>query len=97
MIWLIDENLTVRFDIDNDIPDWWRVNRDDVFYNDRGKYGANSTLEVGMGVGTTKDDYAVVARGGATLDLTQGTTGVDSDSEGSTNGIGFRAATPYLE
>jgi hypothetical protein len=50
-----------------------------------------------MGAGTYKDDYAVIVRGGVKLDLTQGTTGIDTDNPYSTNGIGFRASTPYLQ
>jgi len=97
IVWLIDKDLSVQFDVNEDVPDWWGVDRDRVLYNHDGRYGANSTLDVGMGVGTSKDNYAVVVRGGAVLDLTQGTTGVDSDSLDSTNGIGFRAVSPYLE
>ena len=97
MVWLIDADLNIQFDMDRDIPNWWEVDRDKILYNGDTRYGANSTLDVGMGVGTYKDNYSVMVRGGSILDLTQGTTGVDSDSQGSTNGIGFRAATPYLE
>ena len=49
-----------------------------------------------MGKGIFKDNYAVVVRGGSLLDLLQGSTGIDSDIEGSSRGIGFRAATSYL-
>jgi hypothetical protein len=96
-MWLIDRDLNVKFSLD-DVESWWEVNMDDIRYNHYDdRYGANSTFDVGMGAGTYKDDYAVVVRGGEKLDLTQGTTGVDSDSENSTNGIGFRASTPYLQ
>ena len=79
------------------IKSWWEVNIDEVRYNHNDDiYGANSIIDVGMGAGTYKDDYAVVVRGGAKLDLTQGTTGIDTDNTNSTNGIGFRASTPYL-
>ncbi|MCK5854085.1 MAG: hypothetical protein KAG56_02600, partial [Sulfurovaceae bacterium] len=97
VIWLRDANQNVKFSLD-DIPSWWDVYIEDVEYNHHNnKYGANSTIDVGMAAGPTKDNYAVVVRGGSLLSLLQGTTGVDSDSPNSTNGVGFRAATSYEE
>ena len=97
LIWLIDESLNVKFDLD-DVKSWWKVYPDDIRYNHLDDiYGANSTLDVGFGAGLTKDNYAVVVRGGNKLNLLQGTTGIETDSVDNTNGIGFRAATPYLQ
>ena len=97
IIWLRDKNQNIKFSLD-DVPLWWDVYLESVEYNHYdGKYGASSTLDVGMGAGLLKDDYAVVVRGGSLLNLLQGTAGVDSDSKNSTNGIGFRASTPYEE
>ncbi len=95
IMWMVDSNGTVKFTLDN-VKNWWDVDLDLLEYNHTPTYGANSTLDVGMGVGTYKDNYAVFARGGTVLDLRQGTTGVDSDDIGTTNGIGFRGATAYL-
>jgi hypothetical protein len=96
LIWLRDGTGAIKFSLD-DIQSWWEVDSDYILYNHQnGKYGANSTIDVGFGAGLYKDNYAVVVRGGSTIDLLQGTTGVDSDSQNSTNGISFRAASPYL-
>ena len=97
LIWLIDENLSVKFSLEN-VKSWWRVYPEEIKYNHRDNiFGANATLDVGFGAGVIKDNYAVVVRGGNGLNLLQGTTGVESDSASSTNGIGFRAATPYFK
>ena len=97
LIWLIDENLSVKFSLEN-VKSWWKVYPEEIRYNHRDNiFGANSTVDVGFGAGMTKDNYAVVVRGGNGLNLLQGTTGVESDSASSTNGIGFRAATPYFK
>jgi hypothetical protein len=97
IIWLKDGDSNIKFSLD-DIKTWWGVDSDSVLYNnEENRYGANSTIDVGMGAGLTKDNYAVIVRGGTKLDLLQGTTGIDTDNKNSTNGIGFRAATPYLK
>jgi hypothetical protein len=70
---------------------------DEVQYNHEFFSGANSTIDVGMGAGLFKDNYAVLVRGGAKLDLLQGTTGIDTDTDSSKNGIGFRGATAYMQ
>jgi hypothetical protein len=49
-----------------------------------------------MGTGIDKDDYGVVVRAGTILNIREGTFGTNSDTGGTTNGIGFRGATPYL-
>ncbi|HHD82148.1 MAG TPA: hypothetical protein ENK94_03050 [Campylobacterales bacterium] len=95
LLWLVDENSVVKFFLD-DIDSWWGVDMDHVAYHHETQYGANATIDVGMGVGIFKDNYAVMVRGGNVLDLYQGTTGVDSDIDNQDNGIGFRAATAYL-
>ena len=59
--------------------------------------GTDSKLDVGMGVGPTKDDYGVLVRAGELLDLTIGVTGGISDASGTHDGIGFRAASQYLK
>jgi len=96
LIWLKDGIERDKFSLD-DIQPWWEIDIDNIIYNhEDDKYGANSTINVGFGGGVYKDNYAVVARGGSTMDLLQGTTGVDTDGHNLTNGIGFRVATPYL-
>lgn len=96
LLWLVDTGKTVKFSLDH-ISTWSEVDMDRIRYNNTSPdYGANSTLNVGMGVGIFKDNYAVMVRGGSFLDLLQGTTGSDSDLPNSTNGIGFRGATSYL-
>jgi len=59
--------------------------------------GTDSKLDVGMGVGPTKDDYGVLVRAGELLDLTIGVVGGISDASGTHDGIGFRATSAYLE
>ena len=95
LIWLKDGSSNIKFSIDN-IQTWWGVDVDLLLYNHTPTYGANSTLDVGMGAGIYKEQYAVIVRGGTILDLQQGTTGIDSDSSANSNGIGFRAATDYI-
>jgi hypothetical protein len=58
--------------------------------------GADSKLDVGMGVGPTKDDYAVLIRAGEFLDLTVGVVGGISDAPNTHDGVGFRASSNYL-
>ena len=43
------------------------------------------------------DDYGVLVRAGEVLDLTIGVTGTFSDAQNEHNGIGFRAATDYID
>lgn len=95
LLWLVDSNNTTRFDLDN-LQTWWEVDSDVLRYHHTPEYGANSTLDVGMGIGIYKDHYAVVVRGGSLLYLLQGVTGIESDLPNTTSGIGFRAATGYL-
>ena len=59
--------------------------------------GTDSKLDVGMGVGPTKDDYGVLIRAGELLDLTIGVVGGISDASGTHDGVGFRATSGYLE
>ncbi|NEW59668.1 hypothetical protein GSY74_00075, partial [Sulfurovum sp. bin170] len=49
----------------------------------------------GSGIGIESDPYAVVVRGGGGLDIRQGISGASTDNDG-TDGISFRAVTPYL-
>jgi len=95
LMWLVDANGNVKFSMD-DIQSWWGIDFDRLEYNQAPNSGANSTIDVGMGVGVYKEQYAIVVRGGTKLDLRQGTAGVDSDTNGTTNGIGFRVATDYI-
>jgi len=96
-MWLKNSIEKSKFSL-NDIKPWWGIDIDNLFYNHKDeKYGANSTMDVGFGAGVDKDNYGVVARGGYIMDLLQGTTGVDTDGDNLTNGIGFRVATPYLQ
>ena len=59
--------------------------------------GTDSKLDVGMGVGPTKDDYGVLIRAGELLDLTIGVVGGISDAPNTHDGVGFRAASGYLK
>jgi hypothetical protein len=59
--------------------------------------GTDSKLDVGMGVGPTKDDYGVLVRAGELLDLTIGSVGGISDAPNTHDGIGFRGTSNYLE
>jgi hypothetical protein len=96
LMWLVDSSGTVKFSFDH-VESWWEVDMDTIRYNHTSPdYGANSALDVGMGVGIFKDNYAVVVRGGTLLYLLQGTTGSDSDLGNSTDGIGFRGTSAYL-
>jgi len=81
------------FSFEKDVPAWWRADR--VLFKESEK-GANATQDLGNGIGTEKDAYAVIVRGGSLLDVTQGVSGALTDDNGKTNGIGFRAATDYL-
>jgi hypothetical protein len=97
LMWLKDGTGSSKFSL-GDIKSWWQVDIENILYNHTdGKYGANSTIDVGFGAGPYKDNYGVVVRGGKILDLLQGTTGIDSDTPNSTDGIGFRGATPYIQ
>ena len=94
LMWMVDVDNNSKFILDN-VLSWWNIDMDTLRYHHTPTYGAGSTIDVGMGIGTYKDNYAVVVRGGSLLDLTLGTTGVESDSINSTDGVGFRAATSY--
>ena len=96
LMWLTNIDDEVQFSVE-DIKPWWGVDSDSIQYNHDFSYGANSTLDVGMGAGLFKDNYAVVVRAGEKLDLLQGTTGIDTDTGNLREGIGFRGATAYLE
>ncbi len=96
LVWLVDAQNRQKFSLDQ-IERWWMIDIDRLRYNSISPdYGANATIDVGMGVGIFKDHYAVMVRAGVLLYLLQGTTGGDSDTGETTNGIGFRAATDYL-
>ncbi|MBU1666980.1 hypothetical protein KKC13_01060 [bacterium] len=81
------------------VESWMEIDTDNVVKNANGA-GANSTIDLGMGAGSSKDNYGVLVRAGTLLDLTQGPAGIDSDTlideNGYPNGISFRGATPYL-
>ena len=94
LMWLKDTNENSKFSLDN-LQNWWGIDIDRLQYNSQ-SYGANSDIDVGLGVGSYKDNYAVMVRGGSVLDLLQGTSGAESDSIASTNGIGFRGAINSL-
>ena len=97
LIWLKDGTGRNKFSLE-EIPTWWNIDSEDILYTQQdGKYGANSIIDVGFGVGVQKDNYAVISRGGSIMDLRQGTVGVDTDSANSTDGISFRASTKYLK
>ncbi|CAA6812809.1 MAG: internalin, putative [uncultured Sulfurovum sp.] len=81
------------FTFADDVPEWWEANSTKFKAFDT---GANSTQNLGHGIGPEKDSYAVIVRGGAILNVTQGVSGALTDDAGQTNGISFRAATDYL-
>jgi len=84
----------------SDIADWWDIDTDNIIRHvdaDGNQDKANSNIDVGFRVGITKDIYSIIVLGGRILELTQGSAGIDQDDSASvTNGIGVRAATPYL-
>ena len=86
------------------IKPWMGINKDRLIKNPNetdsdgsiiGK-GTDSKMDVGMGVGPTKDDYGVLIRAGELLDLTIGVVGGISDAPNTHDGVGFRAASNYL-
>lgn len=81
------------------VKPWMEIDTENVVKNASGA-GANSTIDLGMGAGSSKDNYGVLVRAGSLLDLTQGPAGINSDTlvdeNGHPNGISFRGATPYL-
>ncbi len=81
------------FDPSKDIPMWWDVNSSKI---EEFAKGATSGVNIGQGTGPESDMYGVVVRGGDILDVRISVTGTESDGQGDTNGISFRAATPYL-
>ena len=81
------------FNFVDDVPSWWGADSTKFKTFDS---GANSTQDLGNGIGPEKDSYAVVVRGGSILDVTQGVSGALTDDSGQSNGISFRAATDYL-
>jgi len=93
LIQLRDTYGNKTFDFNKDVKSWWDVNATNFKYT---MDGANSTQDLGNGIGIDKDPYAVIVRGGTILDITQGPSGASTDDVGTTNGIGFRAATDYI-
>ena len=82
-----------EFNFSKDAKEWWEVNASKF---KRSPDGASSTQDLGFGIGVEKDPYAVIVRGGGIMDLTLGVSGADTD-EDDTDGVSFRAATPYFE
>ena len=76
----------------SDVPTWWEA--DSTKFKSFEK-GAHSTQDLGNGIGPDKDPYAVIVRGGTILDITEGVSGALTDGD-NTDGISFRAVTPYL-
>ena len=81
------------FNPSTDIKDWWDV---DISKIKSFPKGATSSINIGHGTGPESDIYGVVVRGGDILDVRISVTGTESDGNGDTKGISFRAATPYL-
>jgi len=87
------------------VEPWMGINKDRLIKNPNETdsdgnivaKGTDSKLDVGMGVGPTKDDYAVLIRAGELLDLTIGVVGGISDASGTHDGVGFRASSGYLK
>ena len=90
---LRDINGNDAFNASTDIPKWWDANslKVEEFTN-----GATSGINIGQGTGPESDMYGVITRAGDILDVRISVTGTESDGQGDTNGISFRAATPYL-
>jgi len=87
------------------VKPWMGINKDRLVKNpnERQQYGSviargtDSKLDVGMGVGPTKDDYGVLVRAGELLDLTIGVVGGISDAPNTHDGVGFRATSAYVD
>jgi hypothetical protein len=92
IVQLRDINGNDSFIYANDVPSWWESNQ--TLFKEFNN-GATSGIDIGQGTGPESDMYGVVVRGGDILDVRISVTGTESDSSG-TNGISFRAATPYL-
>ena len=90
---LRDVNGNDSFTYASDVPSWWDVNESAL---QEFSLGATSGTDIGQGTGPESDMYGVVVRGGDILDVRISVTGTESDGQGNTNGISFRAATPYL-
>ena len=82
-----------EFNFSRDVEEWWEV---DASKFKRSRDGAASTQNLGFGIGVEKDPYAVIVRGGGIMDLTLGVSGADTDEDG-TDGVSFRAVTPYFK
>jgi len=93
IIELRDINGHDAFDSSRAIPKWWDVDSSKV---EEFENGATSGTDIGQGTGPESDMYGVVVRGGDVFDVRISVTGTESDGDGETNGISFRAATPYL-
>jgi len=86
------------------VKPWMGINKDRLIKNPNEKQldgslvarGTDSKLDVGMGVGPTKDDYGVLVRAGELLDLTIGVVGGISDAPNTHDGVSFRATSGYL-
>jgi len=87
------------------VKPWMGINKDRLIKNPNELQrdgslvakGTDSKLDVGMGVGPTKDDYGVLVRAGEFLDLTIGVVGGISDAPNTHDGIGFRATSNYIK
>ena len=93
IIELRDINGDDAFDSTKDLRNWWATDSSKI---DEFAKGATSGINIGQGTGPESDMYGVVARAGDILDVRISVTGTESDGAGDTNGISFRAATPYL-
>ena len=93
IIELRDINGNDAFDSTKDLRDWWATDSSKI---DEFSKGATSGVNIGQGTGPESDMYGVIARAGDILDVRISVTGTESDGQGDTNGISFRAVTPYL-
>ena len=75
-----------------DVQKWWGVTN--LTGDETGSYAIQ---DLGYGIGTGKDVYATIVRGGGIMDLSVSVAGASTDAENTTNGISFRAATLYLD
>ncbi len=93
IVQLRDPDGTDSFDFSKDVKSWWDANETKLKEFDS---GATSGTDIGQGTGPESDMYGVVVRGGDILDVRISVTGTESDGDGDTNGISFRAATDYI-
>jgi len=86
------------FSYASDMPAYWDVRNDNEVTNsedlNKGKFLANTSVDVGFDAPGFRDPYAIVVRQGLSIDLTVGIGNGDTTAN---QEILFRMATPYLD